>query len=298
MPPIVASAPGSTEKNTPSGRSRASSWRRVTPACTVTSMSATERRTISFIWLMSTQTPPWSAATWPSRLVPAPKGTIGVPCSRRTLTTGAASSVEHGYTTKSGAAGACQPSSLPWRRSSSAPVVTRSAASAALSSSCKPIARHDRPMAKRSAGILLYRRTRGLEVLLVHPGGPYWAKKDLGAWSIPKGEHDEGEDARACAIREFTEETGGAPSPGELEDLGTVKQKAGKIVQAWALEGDLDAENVRSNTFSMQWPPRSGQMREFPEVDRAQWFPVDQARERINPAQAVFLDRLTARFES
>ena len=153
-------------------------------------------------------------------------------------------------------------------------------------------------MAKRSAGILLFRRTPELEVLLVHPGGPFWAKKDLGAWSIPKGEHDEGEDAQACAIREFTEETGSAPAPGELADLGTIKQKAGKVVQAWALEGDLDADAIRSNTFTLQWPPRSGRLREFPEVDRAQWFPVDRARERMNPAQAAFLERLTARFES
>jgi predicted NUDIX family NTP pyrophosphohydrolase len=153
-------------------------------------------------------------------------------------------------------------------------------------------------MAKRSAGILLFRRTPELEVLLVHPGGPFWANKDLGAWSIPKGEHEEREDAQACAIREFTEETGGAPSPGELDDLGTVKQKSGKVVQAWALEGDLDAAAIRSNTFTLQWPPRSGRMKEFPEIDRAQWFPVDQARERINAAQAAFLDRLTGRFES
>jgi predicted NUDIX family NTP pyrophosphohydrolase len=151
---------------------------------------------------------------------------------------------------------------------------------------------------KRSAGILLYRRAPELEVLLVHPGGPFWAKKDLGAWSIPKGEHDEDEDARACAIREFTEETGGAPSPGELDDLGTVTQKAGKVVQAWALEGDLDPASIRSNTFSMQWPPRSGRMQEFPEVDRAEWFALDAARERINPAQAAFLDRLVSKFAS
>ena len=151
---------------------------------------------------------------------------------------------------------------------------------------------------KRSAGILLYRRNPELEVLLVHPGGPFWAKKDLGAWSIPKGEHDEGEDGRACAIREFTEETGSAPAEGELDDLGTIKQKAGKVVQAWALEGDLDAATVKSNTFSMQWPPRSGQMREFPEVDRAEWFGIDEARQRINPAQADFLDRLMSRFDS
>jgi predicted NUDIX family NTP pyrophosphohydrolase len=151
---------------------------------------------------------------------------------------------------------------------------------------------------KRSAGILLYRRRPELEVLLVHPGGPFWAKKDEGAWSIPKGEHDEGEDGQACAIREFTEETGSAPSPGELDDLGTIKQRAGKVVQAWALEGDLDPETVQSNTFSMQWPPRSGRMQEFPEVDRAEWFDLDQARQRINPAQAAFLDRLVSRFSS
>jgi predicted NUDIX family NTP pyrophosphohydrolase len=153
-------------------------------------------------------------------------------------------------------------------------------------------------MAKRSAGILLYRRRSELEVLLVHPGGPFWARKDAGAWSIPKGEHDEGEDAQACAIREFTEETGSAPSPGELDDLGSIKQKGGKVVQAWALEGDLDAAGVRSNTFSMQWPPRSGRLQEFPEVDRAEWFPLSSARERINPAQAAFLDRLESRFDS
>src|ERR1700754_2411133 len=106
-------------------------------------------------------------------------------------------------------------------------------------------------MAKRSAGILLYRRRPELEVLLVHPGGPFWAKKDLGAWSIPKGEHDDGEDAQACAIREFTEETGSTPSEGALDDLGSVKQKSGKVVHAWALEGDLDVASVSSNTFTM-----------------------------------------------
>jgi predicted NUDIX family NTP pyrophosphohydrolase len=152
-------------------------------------------------------------------------------------------------------------------------------------------------MAKRSAGILLFRRDP-LQVLLVHPGGPFWAKKDLGAWSIPKGEHNEGEDAMACAIREFTEETGSEPSPGELTDLGTIKQKAGKVVQAWALEGDLDATAVVSNTFSMQWPPRSGTFQDFPEVDRAEWFGLEEAAERINPAQATFLERLRNTFGS
>jgi predicted NUDIX family NTP pyrophosphohydrolase len=148
-------------------------------------------------------------------------------------------------------------------------------------------------MAKRSAGILLYRRTPdGPEVLLVHPGGPFWARKDLGAWSIPKGEHDEGEDALAAALREFGEETGTTLRPGALADLGTVRQRAGKVVQAWAAEGDLDAAAIRSNTFSMEWPPRSGRVHEFPEVDRAAWFGIEEARERINPAQAAFLDRL------
>lgn len=151
---------------------------------------------------------------------------------------------------------------------------------------------------KRSAGLLLYRRTPGLEVLLVHPGGPFWAKKDLGAWSIPKGEHDDGEDPQACALREFEEETGTPPAEGELEDLGSVRQKSGKVVQAWALEGDLDATAIRSNTFELEWPPRSGRTSQFPEVDRAQWFGVTEARERINPAQAAFVERLQARFDS
>ena len=153
-------------------------------------------------------------------------------------------------------------------------------------------------MAKRSSGILLFRRTAGLEVLLVHPGGPFWAKKDHGAWSIPKGQHEEDEEAQETALREFEEETGTRPNEGQLDDLGSVKQKSGKIVQAWALEGDLDADAVRSNTFEMQWPPRSGRMQEFPEVDRAAWFSLSDARERLNPAQALFLDRLAERFES
>ena len=148
-------------------------------------------------------------------------------------------------------------------------------------------------MPKRSAGILLYRRPNGEpEVLLVHPGGPYWEKKDLGAWSIPKGEYDDAEDPRACALREFEEELGARPPEGELAALGTAKQSGGKVVTAWAAEGDLDPAGARSNTFTLEWPPRSGVMREFPEVDRADWFTLDDARERINPAQAVFLDRL------
>jgi predicted NUDIX family NTP pyrophosphohydrolase len=149
---------------------------------------------------------------------------------------------------------------------------------------------------RRSAGILLYRTGRGAtEVLLVHPGGPFWARRDAGAWSIPKGEHEDGEDARACALREFEEETGTALSPGELIELGSVRQKGGKVVSAWAAEGDLDAEAVRSNTFTMEWPPRSGRTAEFPEIDRAGWFEVDAARGKLVQAQAALLDRLVER---
>jgi predicted NUDIX family NTP pyrophosphohydrolase len=148
-------------------------------------------------------------------------------------------------------------------------------------------------MAVRSAGILLYRlRPAGPEVLLVHPGGPYWARRDAGAWSIPKGEHAEGEDALECARREFEEETGSAPPAGELAGLGEVRLRSGKRVSGWAAEGDLDPEAVRSNTFELEWPPRSGRRQEFPEVDRAGWFGLDEARGRMLPAQVPFLDRL------
>jgi predicted NUDIX family NTP pyrophosphohydrolase len=151
-------------------------------------------------------------------------------------------------------------------------------------------------MASRSAGILLYRSANGgTEVLLVHPGGPLWARKDAGAWSIPKGEYEDGEDPRSCALREFEEETGTALPPGELIELGSVRQKGGKVVSAWAAEGDLDAESVRSNTFTMEWPPRSGRTAEFPEIDRAAWFRIDAAREKLLPAQAELLDRLLER---
>lgn len=145
-----------------------------------------------------------------------------------------------------------------------------------------------------SAGILLYRqRDQSLEVLLVHPGGPVWARRDLGAWSVPKGEYVEGEEQPLdAARREFAEELGSPPPAGDAVDLGEVRQKSGKRVRAWALPGELDATQVRSNTFTMEWPPRSGRTQEFPEVDRAEWFPVAEARERINPAQAAFLDRL------
>jgi predicted NUDIX family NTP pyrophosphohydrolase len=149
---------------------------------------------------------------------------------------------------------------------------------------------------QRSAGILLYRLAGNApEVLLVHPGGPFWARRDAGVWSIPKGEYDDAEDPQACALREFEEETGSALPPGRLIDLGEVRQKSGKLVTAWAAEGDLDADAVRSNTFTMEWPPRSGRTAEFPEIDRAGWFGVDAAREKLNPAQTELLDRLLER---
>jgi predicted NUDIX family NTP pyrophosphohydrolase len=151
-------------------------------------------------------------------------------------------------------------------------------------------------MARRSAGILLYRLAgERPEVLLVHPGGPFWARRDAGAWSIPKGEYDEDEDPRACALREFEEETGTALAATELIELGSVKQKGGKLVTAWAAQGDLDAAAVRSNTFTMEWPPRSGRRAEFPEIDRAEWFEPETAREKLIGAQAELLDRLLER---
>lgn len=152
-------------------------------------------------------------------------------------------------------------------------------------------------MARHSAGILLHRAgaAGGREVLLVHPGGPLWAKRDRGAWSIPKGEHGAEEEPRACALREFEEETGVALDAGGLLDLGEVRQRGGKVVRAWAKEGELDVTRVVSATFTLEWPPRSGRRGEFPEVDRAEWFAMGEARRRINPAQAAFLDRLEAR---
>jgi predicted NUDIX family NTP pyrophosphohydrolase len=146
-----------------------------------------------------------------------------------------------------------------------------------------------------SAGILLYRPAgEAVEVLLVHPGGPFWAKKDLGAWSIPKGEFGEDEDPLGCALRELEEELGTRfelPA-GELIELGTVEQKGGKVVHCWAAEADFDPATLRSNTFTIEWPPRSGTEREFPEVDRAEWFAPEEAEAKINPAQADFVDRL------
>ncbi|HSS27903.1 MAG TPA: NUDIX domain-containing protein [Usitatibacter sp.] len=148
---------------------------------------------------------------------------------------------------------------------------------------------------KRSAGILLYRRgSRGLEILLVHPGGPFWSKRDAGAWTIPKGEISEGEEPLAAARREFLEETG-FEAQGDATALAPLRQKGGKWVHAWAVEGDCDAEAIRSNTFSMEWPPRSGKMAEFPEVDRAAWFAPQEARERILASQAALIDELEAK---
>jgi predicted NUDIX family NTP pyrophosphohydrolase len=145
-------------------------------------------------------------------------------------------------------------------------------------------------MPKQSAGILL---RRGDEILLVHPGGPFWANKDAGAWSIPKGEYEDGDDPRACALREFEEELGSAlPEGTELVELGSVRQKSGKVITAFAATGDLDPTTITSNTFEIEWPPRSGRMQAFPEVDRAAWFSIEEAREKLNPAQAEFLVRL------
>jgi predicted NUDIX family NTP pyrophosphohydrolase len=151
--------------------------------------------------------------------------------------------------------------------------------------------------AKRSAGILLYRLRAGApELLLAHPGGPYWAKRDLGAWTIPKGELEQGETAAQCALREMGEELGSAPEIAveSLIELGSVRQKSGKVVEAWAAEGDFDPAELASNSFAMEWPPHSGTEQEFPEVDRAEWLDPAAARLKILPAQEPFIDRLLA----
>jgi predicted NUDIX family NTP pyrophosphohydrolase len=153
-------------------------------------------------------------------------------------------------------------------------------------------------VASTSAGILLFRSPgKAIEVLLVHPGGPFWAKKDAGAWSIPKGEVGDGEEPLACGLRELEEELGASfpLAPEDLIELGSVRQKGGKVVHCWAAEGEFDPAGLRSNTFTIEWPPRSGAEREFPEVDRAEWFVLERAREKINPAQAELLDRLASR---
>jgi predicted NUDIX family NTP pyrophosphohydrolase len=148
---------------------------------------------------------------------------------------------------------------------------------------------------KRSAGILLYRRNAsGLQVFLAHPGGPFWAKKDAGAWTIPKGEIGEGEDPLAAAQREFAEEIG-VRIDGEFVELKPVRQKSGKLVLAWAVEGECDPAALRSNVFSMEWPPKSGKRADFPEVDRAAWFSLAAAREKLLPAQLPLLDDLAAK---
>jgi predicted NUDIX family NTP pyrophosphohydrolase len=151
-------------------------------------------------------------------------------------------------------------------------------------------------MPTRSAGLLVYRRAEaGIEVLLVHPGGPYWRRKDDGAWSIPKGEHDADEESLDVAIREFREELGvDPPSTAAAVPLGEHRQPSGKLVTAWAVEGDVDVTEVVSNTFEIEWPPRSGRTAEFPEVDRAGWFPPDEARRKLLRGQVILLDRLAA----
>jgi predicted NUDIX family NTP pyrophosphohydrolase len=151
-------------------------------------------------------------------------------------------------------------------------------------------------MSPKSAGLLLYRTISGrLEVLLVHPGGPFWQKKDEGAWSIPKGEFEDSEDPLAAARREFQEETDAAPPQGKAVTLEPLRQPGGKTVHAWAVEGDFDPARLKSNTFSIEWPPNSGRRREFPEVDRAEWFPIESAERRILKGQAGFLDQLKAK---
>ena len=148
-------------------------------------------------------------------------------------------------------------------------------------------------MTKKSAGILLYRfRNNSLQVFLVHPGGPFWKNKDLGAWTIPKGEFDEDEDPLDAAQRELEEETGFAP-PEKLIELIPIKQKTGKIVFAWAAEGNIDPEKIHSNTFESEWPPHSGKKQKFPEVDKANWFTIPDAKEKIIPAQLKFLEELS-----
>jgi predicted NUDIX family NTP pyrophosphohydrolase len=153
-------------------------------------------------------------------------------------------------------------------------------------------------MPKQAAGILLFRRgPSGLQVLLAHPGGPLWTRKDDGAWTLPKGQFGDGELPLDAARREFEEEMGSAPV-GEFQPLGTLKQPSGKVIHAWAAESDFDVTKVKSNLFEMEWPPKSGRTAEFPEVDRAGWFSIDEARRKILKGQQPFLDRLLALLDS
>jgi predicted NUDIX family NTP pyrophosphohydrolase len=153
-------------------------------------------------------------------------------------------------------------------------------------------------MPKTSAGILLYRKENNvLRVFLIHPGGPFFEKKDAGIWSIPKGEIGKGEEPLAAALREFEEETGCLPF-GAFIPLSPVTQKGGKTVIAWAAEGGCDAETIRSNTFRLEWPPKSGTMQEFPEVDRAGWFTIDEAKQKLHPAQVALVDELLEKLTS
>jgi predicted NUDIX family NTP pyrophosphohydrolase len=151
-------------------------------------------------------------------------------------------------------------------------------------------------MKKRSAGILMYRRSQQLEVLLVHPGGPFWARKDLGAWSIPKGEYRDGEEPLTAARREFLEELGadavGRSMEARFLDLGTLVQPSRKEIAAWAVEGDIPVADLKSNVFELEWPPNSGKKKLFPEVDRAEWFGLAEARKKMLPGQVEFIDRL------
>lgn len=145
---------------------------------------------------------------------------------------------------------------------------------------------------RKSAGLLLYRRREALEVFLVHPGGPYWKNKEAGAWTIPKGEFTDEEDPLSAAKREFGEETGSPAPNGNYMELTPVKQKAGKLIYAWAVEGDIDAANITSNTYRQEWPYKSGKWQTFPEVDKAAWFSIAEAKEMINPAQAMMVEEL------
>jgi predicted NUDIX family NTP pyrophosphohydrolase len=152
-------------------------------------------------------------------------------------------------------------------------------------------------MPQKSAGIVLYRiQNNSIEVFLVHPGGPYWSKKDDGAWSIPKGEFDENEEPLAAAKREFEEETGIKISGGFLQ-LNPVKQKGGKLVYAWAVEGDIDPAKIKSNSFEIEWPPRSGKMKSFPEIDKAAWFQISDAKKKIIEAQSALIKELESKIQ-